>query len=77
MHAGTPVITTNVGGNKEVIKQGENGFMVRYNDEANLFEAIKTVWQSNEIKQKFIDNGRETIKNFTVDRMVEETIRIL
>src|SRR3989344_2615641 len=36
MSAGIPVITTAVGGNIEVIKQGENGFMVRYNDEFNL-----------------------------------------
>ncbi|MDP3953791.1 MAG: glycosyltransferase family 4 protein, partial [bacterium] len=60
MTAGVPIITTGVGGNREVIHQGENGFMVRYNDEFNLFEAIKTLWQSKEMQERFVEKGKET-----------------
>lgn len=73
MACNVPVITTCVGGNKEIIKQGENGFMVRYNDEFNLIEAIKTVWQINEIREGFIDKGRETVRRFNIDNMIKET----
>jgi glycosyltransferase involved in cell wall biosynthesis len=38
MQAGLPVVTTQAGGNKEIIVQGENGLMVRYNDEFNLLD---------------------------------------
>jgi len=76
MALGVPVITTCVGGNREIIKQGENGFMVRYNDEFNLIEAIKTVWQIKEIREGFIEKGKETVKHFSVDNMVKETAEV-
>ena len=77
MMAGVPVITTAVGGNKEIIHQGENGFMVKYNDEFNLIEAIKTVWQVPEMRQRFIDGGLKIAGYFDVDKMYEDTIDFL
>lgn len=77
MAAGVPVITTKIGGNPEVIKQGENGFMVRYNDEFNLIEAIKTLFFSQDLRQEFIEAGKKTAGFFSVDRMIKETINFL
>jgi glycosyltransferase involved in cell wall biosynthesis len=77
MMAETPVITTAVGGNLEVIKQGENGFMVKYNDEFNLVEAIKTLWYSEELRNQFIKEGNKTVEKFSMERMLEETERAI
>lgn len=77
MTAGVPVITTAVGGNKEVIRQGENGFMIKYNDEFNLVEAIKTVWQTEELRSRFVEEGKKTAELFSSEKMVDETIKIL
>jgi len=77
MAAGVPVITTAVGGNKEVIEQGENGFLVRYNDEFNLVEAIKSLWQSPELRQEFIEKGKKTVEKFSSEKMFEQTTKIL
>lgn len=77
MAAGVPVIASAMGGNKEIIEQGKNGFLVRYNDEFNLIEAIKGLWQSPESRKEFSEKGKETVKKFSVERMVESTIKIL
>ena len=77
MAVGVPVITTSVGGNKEIMHQGENGFVVRYNDEFNLKEAIRTVWQIPEMRDRFIEGGERTAKLFNVDSMYDETIKFL
>ena len=77
MSAGLPVITTSVGGNTEIMHQGENGFMVKYNDEFNLFEAIKGLWASPELREKFIEGGKKTSALFNVDSMYDETIKFL
>ena len=77
MLAGVPVVTTCVGGNKEIIHQGKNGFMVKYNDEFNLIEAIKTVCQKPELQKMFTENGKETAKYFSVEKMLEKTIKLL
>ena len=77
MTAGIPVITTAVGGNREVIEQGENGFLVKYNDEFNLVEAIKSLWQDPGLKEEFVKNGKKTVEKFSAERMLSETINLL
>lgn len=77
MAASVPVITTAAGGNHELIRQGENGFMVKYNDEFNLVEAVKTLWESQELREKFIAQGRATAAEYFPERMIKETIQAL
>ena len=77
MAAGVPVVASAVGGNKEVIDQGKNGFLVKYNDEFNLVEAIKGLWQEPEMREQFIEEGKKTVKKFSLEKMIEETMRLL
>lgn len=77
MKAAVPVITTSVGGNPEVMRQGENGLMVKYNDEFNLVEAIKSVWQMEDLRDHFVSEGKKTARKFSVEKMYEQTIRYL
>ena len=77
MSAGVPVITTPVGGNREVIAPSENGFMVRYNDEFNLVEAIKSLWNMPDVREKFIEEGKKTAAEYTVSKMFKETMAVL
>lgn len=76
MSAGVPVVTTNAGGNTEVIKQGENGFMIRYNDEFNLVEAVKTLWEDKDLQNQFVENGKKTAEKFKIEKMADETKQI-
>ncbi|OGM99980.1 MAG: hypothetical protein A3B91_03220 [Candidatus Yanofskybacteria bacterium RIFCSPHIGHO2_02_FULL_41_29] len=77
MAAGVPVVASAMGGNKEVIEQGENGFLTRYNDEFNIIEAIKGLKQSEELREQFIKEGYKTVEKFSVDRMLNETVKLL
>ena len=77
MSAGVPVIASAIGGNKEIIRQGENGFLIRYNDEFNLLEAIKSLWQVPEVRADFVVEAKKDVTSFTVERMFQETIKIL
>jgi glycosyltransferase involved in cell wall biosynthesis len=77
MAAGVPVITTFAGGNREVIRQGENGFMVKYNDEFNLLEALKTLSEDEELRGHFIEQGRATAREYTPERTIRETRDVL
>ena len=77
MTAGIPVIATAVGGNREVIRQGENGFMVKYQDEFNLIEAVKSLSQNRELQEEFKKEGKKTAEHFSSEKMFDETIKIL
>ncbi|MCK5084568.1 MAG: glycosyltransferase family 4 protein, partial [Candidatus Pacebacteria bacterium] len=76
MAHGTPVIGGNVGGTKELIKNGENGFLVNPGDYKDLADKISIILDNDLIREKFIKNGSETAKNFSVERMVEKTLEI-
>ena len=77
MTCGIPVIASAVGGNRELITQGDNGFLVKHNDEFNLVEAIKTIWQNPEFREELAESGKKTVLKFSSDKMVEQTIKIL
>lgn len=77
MAAGVPVIASAVGGNKEVINQGKNGFLVKYNDEFNLIEAIKGMHQSPEFREEFAVEGRKTVEKYSLTKMINKTFELL
>ncbi|HVZ10823.1 MAG TPA: glycosyltransferase family 4 protein [Candidatus Paceibacterota bacterium] len=77
MAAGVPVIASAVGGNREAIVQGENGFLVKYNDEFNLIEAIRSLWNNPELRGSFAREGQKTVRRFSYDEMLQKTTQIL
>lgn len=77
MTAGVPSIVSSSGGNKEIIHQGENGFMVKYNDEFNIIEAVRTLWNNPETREHFIQEGKNTVQHFSADKMFKETVSLL
>jgi len=77
MAAGVPLITTNAGGNKEIIHQGQNGIMVKYNDEFNLIEVIRALWNNPEMQSHFIEEGKKTAAYFSAEKMFNETVALL
>src|SRR3989344_1932728 len=58
MAAGVPVVASAILGNREIINQGENGFLVKYNDEFNLIEAIKSLIQNPDIAEQLVEGGK-------------------
>ena len=77
MAVGLPVITTNVCGNPEIVKDGYNGLLVEYNNKVQLKEAILKIWKSDDLQKKFSENGEKTVLEFGLERMLNETIKIL
>ena len=65
MSSSRPIITTNVPGCKETVKNGYNGFLVNYNDNDALFEAINKFIKKPYLIKKFgLNSRRRAVKNF-------------
>jgi glycosyltransferase involved in cell wall biosynthesis len=77
MACNVPVVASAVGGNKELIEQGQNGFLVKYNDEFNLIEAIKGLWKLPDVREQFSLEGKKTASRYTVNKMLNETIKVI
>lgn len=77
MAAGLPVITTDVGGNPEIITDKENGILVEYNDKEMLASAMRFLLQNDAARQKLGAAARETAKQFTKEKMIEQLAQLL
>lgn len=74
---GTPIVTTAVGGNGEVIKNRENGILVSYNDTGSLLREVSTLLADREKAVRLAENGKKTIKDFSEERMLSSLHKIL
>lgn len=68
---GTPVVTTDVGGNPELIRHEENGILVPYNDTDALQTAITTVLAGGEIIHSYTEHGKHIPEHFNKDYMLQ------
>lgn len=73
MAAGIPVITTNRGGNPEVILHGQNGLLIDAYDQPSAFtEAIDYVFSNPETADWIAKNGRKFVElNFQFSDVAE------
>ncbi len=73
--ANVPVITTNVGGNAEVIKNFENGYIFKAKDIKALTQILEDIYLGN---KKISINTRELISNsFSLPKMVDDHFELL
>lgn len=70
MSLGAPVITTNVGGNPEIIKDGENGLLVGYNDKEAIKNAILKLYRNKDLALRLAKKGAEDTKRYSVEVMI-------
>ncbi|WP_417238902.1 glycosyltransferase [Bizionia sp.] len=73
--ANIPVITTPVGGNKEVITHGENGYLFKIEDVNSLSVLLKSVIKG---EMNILGNTRNLVElKFSIDAMVNNHFQLL
>ena len=74
MAAGLPVICTDVGGAREMVIDGENGYLIPSGDSKKMAEAIIMVLNDPEMMEKMGIKSKYRAQNlFNLDRMVQAT----
>ena len=66
---GTCCVVSNDGGNKEIIKDGVNGFLIDTNDVEGIAKKIISILP---YKDNVKENAIKTAQQFSVERMVNE-----
>ena len=74
---GTPIVTTSVGGNVELITDGENGTLVPFNDADALVRALIATLGDTGKAELMTKRGTAFVAQFSVNRMIEETTKLL
>jgi glycosyltransferase involved in cell wall biosynthesis len=77
MSAGLPVVATAVGGNKEIIQNGTNGFLAAPGNPEALAAAILRVIDDPRLAKKLASAGQEDMRmHFSFDRLLAELDRL-
>ena len=73
MATGLPVAATDVGGNPEIVRNGETGFLTPRGDAPALGRAILDLLRDPKRARRFGDAGRTLARErFTIDRMTQK-----
>lgn len=77
MAAGKPVVATRVGGNPELVQQGQAGLLVRSQDAGGLADALIVLLGDPIALRRFGEAGAERVReDFSTDRMAEQYRRL-
>ena len=76
MAIGLPVVATNTTGSKEIIKDGENGFLVLIGDSQALAKKILFLLNNPEKAKKMGRKGQQMVKErFDQQKIIKQTIK--
>lgn len=76
MAVGIPVVTTDVGGNPEIIIKGKNGLLVGRNNKEDLRNAIVDLWDNDVLRDNFVKQARIDVQKFSPQIMISKTISL-
>lgn len=71
---GLPVIATNVGGNPEIIRDGETGLLVKSKNVESLYAAMLEVYKNDELRKRLSEAARnEYVTKFNYEKIINDT----
>jgi glycosyltransferase involved in cell wall biosynthesis len=74
---GKPIVTTDVPGCREVVRDGDNGLLVPVRDSEALSKALLQLIENSELRAQMGKRGREIASvEFSSDRVIEKTLDI-
>jgi glycosyltransferase involved in cell wall biosynthesis len=76
MAAETPLITTNVGGTPEGVKNRETGLMLEPNDPVKLAGAIKELLSNDKLYQHIVNNLKKEINKYSLDTIGQQRLKL-
>lgn len=75
--SGRPIVTTDTIGCREVVRHGENGFLVPLRSTVELADALEKLIQDAELRRKMGLRGREIVEaEFSVEKVIKETLAV-
>jgi len=77
MAIGTPVVTTSVGGNPELIENKKDGLLVKYNEPEQLLKSLRGILHRESEFADLIPNAKEKITHFNTEKAISSFVQEL
>ena len=76
MACGKPIIASNVGGIPFMVEDGKTGFLFESGNVGELAEKIVILLKDKEMQEKMGEAGLEKVKEFTWEKIAEQTVKV-
>lgn len=74
---GRPIVTTDMPGCREIVKNRENGLLVTARSSSELAKAIQCLIENPELRLKMGLRGREiAVNEFSIEKVIKETLAV-
>lgn len=72
MACGIPIISTDTGGSKEILKNEENCLLFEKKSSQDLADKIDRLLRDSSLRKRLTENAFETIKEYSLDKMADK-----
>jgi len=72
MACGCAVVATDCGGPRDIIVDGENGFLVEVGNVEQIVDRVKVLLEDGELRRRFVEKSRETVSKFSWNSSVDQ-----
>lgn len=76
MYMNNPIVATNCRGNRDLIEDNVNGFLVDNNSPEIFAEKILKIYNNDRIRDNFIKINKERVERYLVDNVLKEIIKV-
>ena len=77
MACALPVVATDVGGTREAVRDGVEGYLVPPRDPKAAAAALRALWGDLELRERMGAAGRARVEaEFTIERMTDEWVEL-
>ena len=63
--SGLPLIATDTGGTKELVTDGENGFIIKMEDAQDIYEKLNRLLRNNDLRERMAQDSRKKALNLS------------
>ncbi len=77
MACGCAVVATDCGGPRDIINNGENGFLVQVGNVEQIVSKVKLLLDDVELRQQFIQNSKDTVSKFSWENSIDKLEKVL
>lgn len=74
--AGLPIVATDTGGTKELVRDGENGSIVRMKDEKDIADKIGKLIDDQELREKMSRKSRQRAEELSWKNVANEYVEV-
>ena len=72
MYSGLPDIVTDCRGNRDLIEDKENGYVIEVNDEEILYNRIMELYRNKDLRIEMGNKGIQMIKDYEIENVIKE-----